>query len=281
MKTTFTYTVLRYVHDIATGEFVNMGVALYAPEAKYVSAICNPRYRRLSKMFLEVNGESLRSLVRYIQARFEEFALKLNRELPLDGRPKTIMEIAAGILPPDDSSLQWSEPYGGITEDPAATLDQLYVRLVEKYEERAQAPSRTDDDVWKHYRKELEEKQVLARLQSKRIVAKDYDYQFDHAWKNGEWNLFEPVSMDLQDADTILDKANRWLGRATNLKDSPEDFRLWVLLGEPRLEKLRPAYGKALNILHKMPVKMEFVREEEARKFTRKLAAEMAKHPSP
>ena len=25
MKTTFTYTVLRYVHDIATGEFVNMG----------------------------------------------------------------------------------------------------------------------------------------------------------------------------------------------------------------------------------------------------------------
>jgi hypothetical protein len=41
MNTTFTYTVLRYVHDIATGEFVNMGVALYAPEANYVSAICN------------------------------------------------------------------------------------------------------------------------------------------------------------------------------------------------------------------------------------------------
>jgi hypothetical protein len=37
MKTTFTYTVLRYVLDIATGEFVNMGVALYAPEAKYIS----------------------------------------------------------------------------------------------------------------------------------------------------------------------------------------------------------------------------------------------------
>ena len=53
MKTTFTYAILRYVHDIATGEFVNMGVALYAPEAKYVSAICSPRYGRLSKMFLD------------------------------------------------------------------------------------------------------------------------------------------------------------------------------------------------------------------------------------
>ena len=81
-----------------------MGVALYAPEAKYVSAMCNPRCRRLSKMLLEVNGENLRSLVRCIQARFEEFSLKLNRELPLDGRPKTIREIAAGIL---DKANRW------------------------------------------------------------------------------------------------------------------------------------------------------------------------------
>jgi hypothetical protein len=68
-------------------------------------------------------------------------------------------------------------------------------------------------------------------------------------------------------------------GRATNLHDSPEDFRLWVLLGEPRLEKLRPAYGKAMNILNKMPVNKEFVREGEAPKFTRELVDEMAKHP--
>src|SRR6185369_1165174 len=157
MRTTFTYTVLRYVHDIATGEFVNMGVALYAPEAKYVSAICTPRYGRLSKMFLNVNGDHLRSLVRFIQARFEEFGSKLSAELGLEC-PKSVMEIATGILPRDDSSLQWSEPNGGFTEDPGATLEQLYVRLVEKYEQRAQVPSRTDDEVWRVYRKELESK---------------------------------------------------------------------------------------------------------------------------
>jgi Protein of unknown function (DUF3037) len=151
MKTTFTYTVLRYVHDIATGEFVNMGVVLYAPEARYVSALCNPRYGRLSKMF----GD---------------------------------------------------------------------------------------------------------------------------AWKNGLWNLYQPVSMDLQDADTILDKANRWLGRATNLKDSTEDFRLWMLIGEPKVDKLRPAYAKALNILNKMPVDKDLVTEAEAAKFSEELAGEIAKY---
>src|SRR5260370_12374151 len=114
MKTTFTYTILRYVHDVATGEFVNMGLALYAPEAKYVSAICSPRYGRLSKMFLDVNGEHLRSLMRYIQGRFEEYSTKLNGELPLDGRPKSVMEIATNILPKDDSSFHWSQPNCGI-----------------------------------------------------------------------------------------------------------------------------------------------------------------------
>lgn len=277
MKTTFTYTVLRYVHDIATGEFVNMGVALYAPEAKYVSAICNSRYGRLSKMFLEVNGDNLRSLMRYIQARFEEHAAKLNNELALE-KPKSVMEIAVGILPRDDSSLQWSEPNGGFTEDPAATLEQLYTRLVEKYELRGQLPSRNDDEVWRAYRKELEMKQVLARLQPKRIVAKDYDHEFDHAWKNGVWNLFQPVSLDLLDADSIFDKANRWLGRATNLKDSEDKFRLWVLIGEPRIEKLKPAYSKALNILNKMPVQKDFVTEQEAQRFSEELAAEIARH---
>jgi hypothetical protein len=278
MKTTFTYTVLRYVHDVATGEFVNMGVALYAPEAKYISAMCSPRYGRLSKMFLEVNGDHLRSVMRYIQARFEEHGTKLNSELPLGGVPKSIIEIAHSILPPDDSSLQWSEPNGGVTANPAATLEQLYTRMVEKYEQRAQLPSRLDDDVWKVFRKELETKQVLAKMQPKRIVAKDYDYEFEHAWKNGAWNLYQPLSMDLLDAESILDKANRWLGRATNLKDSDEPFHLWMLLGEPRLENLRPAFAKALNILNKMPVKMDLVNEHEAENFSQHLAQEIAEH---
>lgn len=281
MKTTFTYTILRYLHDVATGEFVNMGVALYAPEARYVSAICSPRYGRPSKMFLEVNGEHLRSLMRYIQARFEERSSKLQDELPLEGRPKSIMEIALSVLPKDDSSLQWSEPNGGITEDPGATLDQLYTRLVERYEQRVQQPSRNDDEVWRHYRKALEHKQVLARLQPKRIIGKDYEHEFEHAWKNGVWNVFQPVSMDLTDADGILDKANRWLGRAMNLKESSEPFKLVMLIGEPRADRLRPAYANGLNILRKMPVDKVLILEQEAEQFSEDLAKEMAVHPPP
>ncbi|MGO9273834.1 MAG: DUF3037 domain-containing protein [Terriglobia bacterium] len=61
MKIPYTFSVLRYVHDPVTTEFVNVGVALYAPDAKYLSAICTPHYARLSdrlsEMFGRVDGE--------------------------------------------------------------------------------------------------------------------------------------------------------------------------------------------------------------------------------
>jgi len=278
MKTTYTFTVLRYVHDITTGEFANVGVALYAPEAKYLSAICTPRYGRLSRIFLDINGDHFRSLTRFIQARFEEQAEKLRGELPLEGRPKSVMEIAQAILPPDDSSLQWSDPGGGICEDPSKTLEALYVRMVQRYEERQQLPSREDEEIWKEFKKELESRHVVAHLQAKRIVAKDYDYEFQHARQNEVWHMYEPVSLDLIQAESILDKANRWLGRIVSLKDSPDKFSLHMLLGEPRDEKLKGTYVKAQNILHKMPVEHEFIKEHEAAQFSSKLAEEIAKH---
>lgn len=278
MKTTYSFVVLRYVHDIMSGEFINVGVALYAPGVKYIGAQCNTRYGRLNKMFLSVDGDYFRGLMRHIETRFEEMGDKLREELPFNGAPANIVEIARKVLPPDDSALQWSEAGGGQSEDPAKTLEELFVRLVERYEERQEGPKRGDDDVWKVFKKELEVRHVLSHLHPKRIIARDYDYEFEHSWKNQNWHVYEPVSFDLLEADSILDKANRWLGRIYTLQDSPDKFKLHLLLGEPSIEKLRPAFIKAENILNKMPGDKEFVREHEAEKFSATLAKEISAH---
>ncbi|MDD5676571.1 MAG: DUF3037 domain-containing protein [Kiritimatiellae bacterium] len=278
MKTAYSFVILRYMHDVVTGEFVNIGVALYAPGAKFLGGLCNTRYGRVGKMFGEIDGDYFRGLMRYIEARFEELGDKLCNELPLNGMPSDILQIAKGILPQDDSSLQWSEAGGGQTENPAKTLEDLFVMMVERYEGRAQRPTREDGDVWRVFKKELETRHVLARLQSKRIIAQNYDYEFEHSWKNKRWHVYEPVSFDLLEADSILDKANRWLGRVMTLQDSPDKFKLHILLGEPSLEKLQPAYAKAENILNNMPGEKEFVKEREAESFSIALADEMAAH---
>jgi hypothetical protein len=102
-------------------------------------------------------------LIRFIQARFEEQSEKLRQSvLSFMDVPKSVLEIAQSILPPDDSSLQWSEAGGGITDDPTTTLEAIYDRMVQRY--------------------------------------KDDDYEFQHARKNNLWHLYEPMSFDLLQA---------------------------------------------------------------------------------
>jgi hypothetical protein len=84
MRIAYSFSVLRYVHDPVTQEFANVGVALYAPQAKYLSAICTPNYGRLSKIFDRIDGEHFRQVTRYLQARIEERGHRLESELPFE-----------------------------------------------------------------------------------------------------------------------------------------------------------------------------------------------------
>ena len=52
MKTRFSFRVLRYVHDPVTQEFVNIGIAVYAPERGFLKAKCATLYARIRRMFI-------------------------------------------------------------------------------------------------------------------------------------------------------------------------------------------------------------------------------------
>ncbi len=275
MKTAYTYTVLRYIHDTTTGEFVNVGVGLYASEPRYASAICRTTYSRLTKVFPGMDGESFRGLMRFIQSRFEELGDKFRNELPLDGTPKTALDLARAILPADDSSLQWSPAGSGLTEDPSKTLEALFDRLVMRYDERPQAERRTDEEVWRKYKRSLETRRVLKHLQPKKIVVQDDEVEFQYAWKNGLWHCLEPLSFDLSSTDSIKRKAHEWLGQIQSVKDASEPFKLYLLLGEPQQRELKRAFDNAVSILQKVPVENEIVREDRAAEFSERFAREI------
>ncbi len=276
MKTPYSFSVLRYVHDIVTGEFVNVGVVLFAPQVRFLGAICSPRYSRLTKMFSNIDGEHYRQTTGYFQAKINEEGERLISELPLTEMPDRVTAFASRILPLDDSTLQFSPEGYGITEKPEETLEQLYNRHVEKYSEKTDRASRTDDEVWRFYKKTFEEKHILSKLSPHQIIGRNYDYEFKYSAKNGKWHLQEPISFDLLEASSITDKANSWLGRITSLLDGGEPFKLNILLGRPRDEKLYNTFGKAQNILHSMQCEHQFIKEDEAESFAEELKREIA-----
>lgn len=276
---TYSYTILRYVHDTTTGEFVNVGVALYAPQARYASALCRSTYGRLNKVFPGINAEHFKSLMRHIQARFEEMGEQLGSQLPLEPA-STVEDLARRILPVDDSALQWGPMGVGRTADPARTLESLFERMVMRYEDKAVRERRTEDDVWRHFKRTLETRQLLQYFEPRKIAVQDDEIEFQYTWQNGVLHCLEPVSFDLSSPDGIKDKAHRWLGRITSIAKTPDKFRLYFMVGQPQDEELATAFDSALSILGKMPVETAIFREQQGEELSELLAKEVAAHHS-
>lgn len=278
IKTAYTFSVLRYVHDPLSQEFANVGVVLYSPRAKYIGVLCSKKYGRLSKMFLTVPGGHYRSTVTYIEAVIAEEGERLLHALPFGDAPKSIDEVLLKVLPKDDSSFVFSSVGSGLSDNPERTLEDLYRTYVERYDGKTEKTSRSDDDVWRIFKRPLEEKQVMAYLKPHKVVGKHYEHEFDYSWKNQVWHSLEAVSFDLMEGDSIVDKANIWLGRAQSLSDSAEKFKLYLLLGRPNNPKLLKKYQQAENILNKIDVPHEFIKEDGAADFAEDLKKKIVAH---
>lgn len=275
MKTTYSNITLRYLHDVVSGEFANIGVVLFSPDRRFLEARFTTSYERLNAMFLKVDHLHFRALMRYLANRFDQMAADIRDGLHV--APVTALNgIVREVLPADDSSLQWSELGGGFTEDPVATLDELFKRLVERYVAGAEQASRTDEEIAKPFRARLGE--TAEKLAEKTIETADYQYDFRFAWKNDLWHLYEPVSFDLVDPGSIREKANKWLGRGVALHDSREQFKIHFLLGEPRQEQTRKAFENAIHLLGKIPGNKQLVREKELDQFAERVAQEIGSH---
>lgn len=273
----YTYSVLRYVHDVTSGEFVNVGVALYSPQTRYLSAMCRTTYGRLSKVFPGVNAEHFKALMRHIQNSFEAQGARLSSELQFSP-PPGVLEIAQSVLPKDDSSLQWSPSGSGRTDDPAQALEKLFNRMVMRYEEKQVSSARTDDDVWRHFKRDLEERRILQHFQPKTISVQDDEVEFQHSWKNGKWHCLEPISFDLAAADSIRDKAHRWFGQLASIQGATDSFKVYLIVGAPQQENLQPAFQRAMSMLRRIPGEKEIVLERDALGLAARIAGEVAEH---
>jgi hypothetical protein len=278
MKAAYSFSVLRYVHDPVSMEFINIGVAVFSPEERYLRAICTTNYGRITHMFSKIDGQRFRQLSRAVQDRILVVGQDYESGLPFEAAPN-IDYLLTKVLPPDDSAIQFSNAGVGVSADLDRTLNELYQRHVEYYATLGESSRRTDEDVWRVFREPLDRVHVTPRLRPKQIVASSYEYEFERSWKNEIWHVCEPVSFDMVEAASMLEKANRWVGRATSLMDSSEPFLIYMLLGEPTDDRLGPAFVKAQNILNKMPGRKEFIRESEAEDFAEELAREVTKHP--
>lgn len=267
----YSYSFLRYCQDREAGEFANIGVLFWCPDERFLGFEASHRFARLTHFFGDLDRDGYRLLVAHVERRFDQIAEELSNDLLLEPLPLNARELASKVVPEDDGALLWSPARGGITDDPASELKFVYERFIGKHHEAKEATRRDDGEVFRQaFRPIFTSSKVAARMHEHEVVAPLASHVFKHAWKNGVWNVYETLSFDMADPDSIERKAHTWYGRSMHLSQARESPKLHYLLGKPTLSSNASQYGRAKDILNSCKG-ITLIEEDEAADFGRDL----------
>src|SRR5262249_23705839 len=126
-KQPYHYVILRYVHDVMTSEFVNVGVVVYAPEERALRWKMRHTIGRLGGAFPDLDRVAFQTMMRTVTRGFVRIS-KRSRNGLLFETENSLARLIREALPSDDSSLQWSTQGAGYTANVRETFDQLYER---------------------------------------------------------------------------------------------------------------------------------------------------------
>jgi hypothetical protein len=278
MTIRFTYVILRYVHDAGAGEMLNVGVVVYAPTLRRVELRVETKFERLSQTFKGFEGARYRRALLALRLAFREVQQQLEgAPLLSEQRFKAADDVLRSVWPDLGLSFVVSEPLAGVTRDFDIEVAALFDRMVTSlYEKKGDTARRTDDQVWRSVYQPTLPPDVSARLTEKSFVTNEVAYKFCHAFKNGAWNVVQPVSMDFVTSESIQRKATHWVGTAVGLEGVNELGTVYFLLGKPTGHA--QAYERAKRLLSKAPVRKEIIEEHDAERFAVELTELVRTH---
>lgn len=261
----YTYSILKFIPDMRTGEFVNVGVALHSSIGEGALIKCRSTFGRVTKLNHKVDGHGLLRTLKNISTEFRNSAERFQFE-----KVESVASLCDFVLPRDDSSLQWDTVRRGKCKDINGELDRLFERFV-SYADEDKTLRKTEDDIWRVFNKELKMRNLDNYLKPRVFQTPDDEVKFDHAVKNGIWHCVQPVSFDLLHASSIKDKAHKWLGHIASVSNANEDFRVYFLLAEPSDKNLAKPFENAKSILKKIPSEPDLYSESASAELLDKL----------
>lgn len=142
----YTFSVLQYRHDAWTGEALNVGVLLSAPDVGFLKMKVTTNPSRLKQAYPDLDTERLQKLLKAVEISVSSFAKEIKQGSSSSDQ-LTSSSIARKMLPEDDSALRWLEPGAGTTSAPQEELDRLFSRYVGRWEHGPTSNMAFDDSL--------------------------------------------------------------------------------------------------------------------------------------
>jgi hypothetical protein len=210
------YAIVRFTPFIETGEFANVGVAMYAPTNRFFGfKLLGSRHARITNFFEGLDPKVLKESINTLREDMARLSSVLNQTGSLD--KNGLLGIWSELIKPRETMLRFGEPRLVLAQDCHAKLLELYDYYV------------GHNFATKEYQEKLLERAVSgwlrdAGLQNQfhaaRIGNDDYHAHFpfvagpeDHPQK-----IIKPLNLNYDDAAKIIDHGGQWLYRIDALK---------------------------------------------------------------
>lgn len=230
---TYEYQILRYIPDQVSGEFLNVGIIVYGPgENRFFFEFINSK-QRISSVFHGIESTHILRRLKSMQARLSEINDRKSNE-PRLFNTYSVSYFSSLVLKKDDSALQFSEVKKGIDTSIESAFNDLKHRLLYKWVAQYESEYRSDEEVWRErYRKYFVEAGIADKMTSRSVKTRTDMIQFDQAYKNGVWNYFQPLNLNLKKSDSIKSKVYKWKGILSEIETAEEDLKLFFLTEMP------------------------------------------------
>lgn len=268
----YQFSLLRYVHNVATEEFVNIGVVMWVPAEKQFLYKLTERYGRLSNFFDGFNSAGYRQMLRELKHRLRDASKQ-----ETNGKVETISDLLPQIVLIESGCFQWAAAMGGITLDPSQRLNQLFAEMIERHEDQHDSTRRDEAAVMKGVVERFRQHGIAAKLsENVEIKGGKYSYKFKYGWQNGNRQVMEPISFDYEDKKLVIEKANRWAGRLYNLRQAEDDFQMTGIVAPPQDPHLTEAFNQAIEMLNDAPKVRKLIREDQIESFIPEIERDLA-----
>jgi hypothetical protein len=275
------YQILRFLPDMVSGEFVNLGIVAFDPENRVLKSKFINRIGSISSYFTNINSRYLIKSVKVVQNQLDIVSAQLNTEFAFE-ISSLLEHITRQVLPKDDSALIFSEIKKTLDVRVEATVNDLFTRFVKVHLEEDDEEVRRDKEVWsKIYKKHFDAYGISTHFHPHKVKTKDDEVEFDKAWKNGSWNCFESVSFNLSKPDVIKNKVYKWVGKLDELSSSKEPLNIYLLSVLPHEHpELKKFIEKKIRSKSTEKTCIHIVAEEEVETIAKKIKRQMDKHYS-
>lgn len=222
MKTACHYAIVRFMPFVETGEFANVGVVLFAPNARYFGfKLLGNRYARVTHFFEQMDAKVFRAAMHTCKEELERIDRML-KQMGTDRRFKTLdregtLALWNEVIKPRETMLQFGESRLVLADDAQAKVRELFEYYVER---NFVTPERQEELLERGVRGWLREARLLEQFHVGVVGNEEYHARFpfvagpeDHPER-----VIKPLNLGYDDAARIIDHGGQWIVRVNALK---------------------------------------------------------------